>query len=99
DQPRRADLRGLLHSKIDGSIIKTEPPSFLPSGPDGVSRGSLHHVEIVFERGHTEFPGHPGNVESLLVRRNKPGEENVDARIGFNELDELRHHLRKRDYV
>src|SRR5262245_22857224 len=62
NQPRWADLRGLFHSKINRSVIKAEPPSLLPSGPDCMSRGSLHHMEIVFERGHAEFPSHPGNI-------------------------------------
>src|SRR5215510_13428196 len=51
NQPGRADRGSLLHSKIDGSVIKAEPSSLLPSGPYGMSRGSLHHMEIVLERG------------------------------------------------
>src|SRR6266404_9038473 len=91
DQAGRPDFGGLLHAKVDCAVIKAEPSSFLPTGPGGVSRGSLHHVEIVFERGHTEFLSDSWNVESLLVRGNKACEENVNARMGFNLLDELWH--------
>src|SRR5262245_51843610 len=94
-----ADLRGLFHSKINGSVIKAEPSSFLPSGPDGVRRWPLHHMEVVLEGGNAEVPRHPGNIESLLVRGNKSREENIDTRIAFHELDELRHDLRKWNYV